>query len=66
MKTKFRIVTDRYAGFEVQKKNWYSFFWFQVDYVNTHETLQDALDFLRETKSKMRFRKKVVYRETLG
>jgi hypothetical protein len=29
-KRQYRIVTDNYNGFEVQKKLWYFPFWFQI------------------------------------
>ena len=56
-KTKWRIVTDKYCGFEVQYKRWWFPLWRQVGGVNTFSTVEAALVFLERVK------KKVVYIE---
>lgn len=44
----YRIVTDDFGGFEVQKKRWYLPFWLQIKdvkgstYINTHTTIESA------------------------
>lgn len=42
MKTYYRIVTDRWAGFEVQSWSWWWPFWSQVGFSNTHSYVEDA------------------------
>ncbi len=46
-KRQYRIVTDSFGGFEVQKRLWYYPFWFQIrnefgSHVNTHRTIEQA------------------------
>lgn len=38
----YRIVTDAFAGFEVQLRRWWWPFWVEADYVNTHATVEAA------------------------
>lgn len=43
MKNKYRIVADNYLGYEVQIKYWYwPFCWSQLNFCNTHATLEEA------------------------
>ena len=46
MKTIFRIVSDEYLGYEVQKKRWWFPFWIQINgrypLVNTSSSLEEA------------------------
>ena len=56
-KNKYRIVKDRYAGFEVQtKKWWFPISWFQCSkspYLsNTHLTVDKAEEYIRKRKIK--------------
>jgi hypothetical protein len=61
-KRQYRIVTDNHAGFEVQKKLWYSLFWFQIKneigkIINTNCCIEDAeklieIDKIRTTPLK--------------
>jgi len=41
-KKKYRIVTDRYCGYEVQIKRWWLPFWYQAEGVNTHGSIEAA------------------------
>lgn len=41
----YRIVSDRYAGYEVQKRVWWWPFWRQVGFSNTHSTIERAEAF---------------------
>jgi hypothetical protein len=59
-KRRFRIVTDKYLGFEVQIKKWYYPFWLQVGYTNTHLSIEDAKDFIEKTKKSLDFKSEVV------
>ncbi|AWM37081.1 hypothetical protein GobsT_50020 [Gemmata obscuriglobus] len=40
MKHKYRIVTDRYCGYEAQYKPWWSPFWLECFGVNTRRTIE--------------------------
>ena len=42
----FRIVRDRFAGYEVQRKTWWWPFWRQGA-ANTHDSLFDAEEYAR-------------------
>ena len=46
-KNKYRIVADRYAGYEVQIKRWWLPIWLQVGFVNTHITAERAERFAK-------------------
>ena len=54
MKKKYRIVTDRFAGFEVQVwgRWWWFPFWRQVGFTNTHGTIEEAKRFIEKEKQK--------------
>lgn len=56
---KYRIVTDQYAGFEVQRRFLF-IFWFEVS-TNTFYTIEDAKKYIEELKNP--FKSKVVYTE---
>ena len=57
IKTRYRIVTDKYNGYEAQFNFWFiPFLWFQVDGCNTSTTIDSAERIIE----KARFRKKVV------
>jgi len=43
---KYRIVTDLFAGYEVQCKRWWFPFWIQRRYTNTHKTVDKAKDWI--------------------
>lgn len=64
---KYRIITDVYAGFEVQEKS--LFFWSQSEnkngnWVNTHSSLEKAKEHIEFLKNKKINKKnKVVYTE---
>ena len=58
MKKKYRIVTDKYAGYEVQVKTWYWPFWVELG-INTFTSIEHARAFIR----KMRFKSEVVWSE---
>ena len=50
MSREYRIVSDRWAGFEVQARRWWFPFWLQCrgqngHHVNTHKTIEDAEAF---------------------
>ena len=45
----YRVVTDRYLGYEVQQKKRFLFWtwWKQVNFVNTHSTLEEAKEYIK-------------------
>jgi len=43
-RTKYRIVTDEYSGYEVQKKFWWWPFWTQGE-TNTHSSIEQAREY---------------------
>lgn len=42
MMTEYRIVTDRFNGFEVQLRRWWWPFWQQANFSNTHTSVEKA------------------------
>lgn len=64
MKNKYRIVTDNYAGYEVQIKYW----WWPFNYwrfgINTFVSVDQAKAFIRLIKSKRDRKRKVVWDES--
>ncbi len=64
---KYRIVTDKYLGFEVQERIWYSFSWVQSsgsdsNFSNTHGTLEKAKEHIKYLKEKRKpSKEKIVY-----
>lgn len=44
---RYRIVTDVYAGFEVQAWRWWWPFWIQCGGINTRSTVEAAEDYAR-------------------
>lgn len=51
-KTKYRIVTDAYCGYEVQYKSWWWPFWIQAGFTNTHLSIEQARKYI-EVKCKI-------------
>jgi hypothetical protein len=49
-KTKYRVVRDAFAGYEVQFKYWWSPFWLQVGFSNSHSSLKEAKEFIKKSK----------------
>jgi hypothetical protein len=54
-KRQYRIVTDSFGGFEVQKRLWYYPFWFQIKseegYIaNSHSTIERAEKLIKIDK----------------
>lgn len=56
---KYRIVTDKYSGYEVQVKVWWFPFYFMVGY-NTHSSVENAEAFVIQDRIKRSFKRKVV------
>ena len=51
-KNKYRIVTDSFNGYECQKKRWWLPVWLQMDFTNTHVTMENAKAYI-ENDSKV-------------
>lgn len=57
-KTKWRVVSDKYAGYEIQKKVWFWPFWMQTDRygnaggVNSFIRLADAMSCIEKIKKR--------------
>lgn len=49
-KTSYKIVADRWAGYEVLVWRWYWPFWVQLGGTNTHSNLEDAKRYLKRWK----------------
>ena len=63
---KYRVVTDAYAGYEVQVKESWFLPWVQVDFTNTFGTQEEAIYFIteqRERDAKIATSGRVVYDE---
>lgn len=54
---RYRIVTDGYAGYEVQHRYLFWPVWIQTQFCNTHLTIDDAKKYIEGQKNK------VVYEE---
>jgi hypothetical protein len=53
-KRQYRIVTDAYAGFEVQKRIWYFPFWYGLNGLNTNLSVRLAEKLIEIDKIKTR------------
>ncbi|RKO74376.1 hypothetical protein C5E04_18840 [Pectobacterium parmentieri] len=52
MKNRYRVVADRYAGFEAQVKPWwFPFWWFQINGCNTNPSIHAARKVIEMHKS---------------
>tara|TARA_R110000772_G_scaffold65149_1_gene145580 strand:+ start:720 stop:926 length:207 start_codon:yes stop_codon:yes gene_type:complete len=56
-KRQYRIVTDKWLGFEVQKRDWYSPFWYQLNFSNTSDNIERAEKLIDIDKAKYKKRK---------
>ena len=63
-KVKYRIVTDKYDGFECQHKRWWFPFWIEIErpgfYSNTHRTLEEARNFIDNCERLRKHRTEIV------
>tara|TARA_R110000851_G_scaffold275123_1_gene427760 strand:+ start:561 stop:770 length:210 start_codon:yes stop_codon:yes gene_type:complete len=60
-KRRFRIITDNFAGFEVQIKHWYSPFWIELNGLNTEGSIESAKELIEKTKKDLDFKSEVVH-----
>lgn len=58
-KTKYRVVTDNYLGYEAQYKPWFLPFWQQLNGVNTRSTIEEALELCKAFKQNTQNKKTV-------
>jgi hypothetical protein len=63
METKYRRVTDRYCGYEVQRLVGFWIFkrWVQVGFTNTSISIEHAKQLIREDKEKRAWKSKEVW-----
>ncbi len=49
---KYRIVRDRFLGYEVQKRLWFLPIWYQVSHelfhINTFKSIEEAEEFIKK------------------
>lgn len=55
----YRIVRDRFLGYEVQVRNWFWPFWRQAGYCNTHVSLERAEEYANRFASNKKLVKKL-------
>lgn len=48
MKNEYRIVRDNYAGYEVQIRRWWFPLWVQVNFINTHFSIERAEKYAKD------------------
>lgn len=53
MRKRYRIVTDRFAGYEVQEWCWWWPFWRQSNFTNTHSSLEKAEEYAARSSGKV-------------
>lgn len=51
---KYRVVRDNFAGYEAQYRI-LGFIWRQMNYMNTHNTIEEALEYIYEKTGKRVF-----------
>ncbi len=65
-KTSYRIVSDDFSGYEVQKWRWWFPFWVQEDkfcYTNTFKEIEDAKQWIEDGCPKGDSKKRTVFWE---
>lgn len=56
---KYRIVTDRYAGFEVQVWSVFYPFWSELN-INTNSSIEKAIEYIEKDFEYRNFKSKVI------
>jgi hypothetical protein len=52
MKNRYRVIRDRFSGFEAQVRYWwFPFYWSQIDSCNTSATLEKAKWYIEAHKT---------------
>lgn len=49
---KYRVVTDKYAGYEAQEWHWYWPFWSQIGVTNTSPTIDQAISIIQNKQKR--------------
>lgn len=62
MKKKYRIMTDAYAGYEVQVWRWWLPIWIECRFANTHSSIDEAKKWIEDECRSERDIRKEVYR----
>jgi hypothetical protein len=56
LKNRYRVVTDKYAGYEAQVKYWwFPLMWFQCFRINTNHSIEQAKQVIERHKRKVVF-----------
>jgi len=58
--SKYRIVTDKYAGYEVQVKKWWLPFWMETFPIDSFRSVERAEQHIEDIKNKTTFKSKVI------
>lgn len=58
-RTKYRVVTDNYLGYEAQYRLWFLPFWLQLNGTNSHPTIEKALEMCKKFKRNAQNKKTV-------
>lgn len=58
-KLQYRIVTDKYTGYECQIRFWYFPFWTQIS-INTNLSIEQAEEFIDSDRTKRNHKRKIV------
>jgi hypothetical protein len=59
-KTRYRVVTDSYLGFEAQVRYWWWPWWLLTQEGNTHPSIEKALEHIKRYKRHKSFVQKPV------
>jgi len=50
---KYRIVSDEYCGYQCQVWRLWFPFWVEMNFVNTHISLESAIDYIKKGEKKV-------------
>ena len=50
-KSEYRVVTDNYFGYAVQKRRWWWPIWIQCGFTNTHSSLEKAQKYIKKHRA---------------
>lgn len=47
----YRIVHDKYCGYEAQARRWWWPLWWQIGFTNTHSSVESAEEFIEHCQN---------------
>jgi len=50
---KYRIVSDEYCGYQCQVWRLWFPFWVEMNFANTHKSLESAIDYIKKGEKKV-------------